>query len=115
MLSVTVTPVAGLGPLLWAVIVKVTLLPTLGVGLSTVLTTLKSVIGTGVGVTVEVLLASIGSVWAPVMVAVLAYGPLARTVATIVKVALPPFARLPIVQVGADHVVLPDGVTLTTE
>src|SRR5664279_2131941 len=60
-LSVTLTPVAALGPLLVAVIVKVTLLPTLGVRLSTVLTTLKSVIGTGVGVTVEVLLAKIGS------------------------------------------------------
>ena len=95
--------------------VKVTLLPTFGVGLFTVLTTLKSVIGTGTGVIVEVLFPGTGSVWAPVMVAVLAYGPLARTVATIVKVALPPLAMLPIVQVGADHVVLPDGVTLTTE
>jgi hypothetical protein len=71
-LSVTLTPVAGLGPPLWAVIVKVTLLPTLGVGLLTVLTTLRSVIGTGAGVTVEVLFARTGSVWVPVMVAVLA-------------------------------------------
>src|SRR5664279_2069124 len=71
-LSVTLTPVAGLGPPLCAVIVKVTLLPTLGVRLSTVLTILRSVIGTGVGVTVEVLLARIGSVCVPVMVAVLA-------------------------------------------
>ena len=60
-LSVTMTPVAGLGPLLVAVMVKVTLLPTFGVKLSTVLTILRSVIGTGVGVTVEVLFAKEGS------------------------------------------------------
>ena len=115
MLSVTMTPVAALGPPLWAVSVKVTLLPTLGVRLSTVLTTLRSVIGTGVGVTVEVLLAGIGSVCVPVMVAVLAQGPLASTVATIVKVALDPLAIAPIVQVGEVHEVPADGVALTME
>src|SRR5664279_1734891 len=62
MLSVTLTPVASLGPPLCAAMVKVTLLPTLGVRLSTVLITERSVIGTGVGVTVEVLLPRIGSV-----------------------------------------------------
>src|SRR5664279_6432857 len=71
-LSVTLTPVAGLGPPLWAESVKVTLLRTFGVKLSTVFTTERSVIGTGVGVTVEVLLARIRSVCVPVMVAVLA-------------------------------------------
>jgi hypothetical protein len=61
MLSVTITPVAGLGPPLWAAIVKVTLLPTFGVKLSTVFTTERSVTAPGVGVTVEVLLAKDGS------------------------------------------------------
>jgi hypothetical protein len=93
------------------VIVNVTLLPTLGVGLSTVLTIERSVIGTGNGVTVEVLFDRLGSVSVPVMVAVLAYGPLARTVATIVKVALPPFAKLPIIQVGDSQVPV-EGVAL---
>ena len=41
-LSVTTTPVALLGPLLLAVMVKVTLLPRLGVALSTVLITSRS-------------------------------------------------------------------------
>ena len=95
--------------------VKVTLLPTFGVGLSTVFVIDRSVIGTGVVVTVAVLFVRSRSVCAPVMVAVLAYGPVASTVATIVNVALPPFAIAPIVQVGADQVVPADGVTLTTE
>ena len=113
-MSVTLTPVAGLGPPLWAVMVKVTLLPTFGVGLSTVLVIDRSVIGTGVVVAVAVLFARFGSLCVPVMVAVLAYGPVASTVATIVKVALPPFAIAPIVQVGDVHDPI-DGVALTIE
>ena len=94
--------------------VKVTLLPTLGDGLSTVLVIDRSVIGTGVVVAVAVLLVKSRSVCVPVMVAVLAYGPAARTVATIVKVALPPFAIAPIVQVGDSQDPI-DGVALTSE
>ena len=43
--------------------------------------------------------------------AVFAYEPLARTVATMFKVALLPLARLPIDQVDPDQ--LPEGVALT--
>ena len=70
--SATLTPVAPLGPLLLAVIVNVTLLPTFGVALLTVFVTAKSVCGTGTGVLVAVLLSSVGSVSLPLMVAVLA-------------------------------------------
>ena len=110
--SFTVTPVALLGPALLAVIVKVTLLPTFGVGLLTVLLTAKFVCGTGTGVDVEVLLPGVGSTSVPEIVAVLAYGPEAFTVATIVKVALAPLAKFPILQFGALHVPV-DGVALT--
>ena len=95
-------------------IVKVTLLPTFGVGLFTVLVIDRSVIGTGVVVTVAVLFVKSRSVCVPVIVAVLEYGPLASTVATIVKVALAPLAIAPIVQVGDNHVPV-DGVALTME
>ena len=60
--SFTDTPVALLGPLLVAVKVKVTLLPTFGVELFTVLTIAKSACGTGAGVTVLELLAEAVSV-----------------------------------------------------
>ena len=92
--------------------VKVTLEPTVGVGLLTVFTTERFVCATGTGVTVLVLLAGVGSVSTPVIVAVLAYGPAAFTVATIVKVALAPLAKAPIVQFGAVQVPV-DGVALT--
>ena len=70
-LSVTLTPVAALGPLFLAVIVNVILLPTYGAGLFTVFMMDRSVIGTGVGVLVEVLFPGSGSCSLPVMVAVL--------------------------------------------
>ena len=70
-LSVTLTPVAMLGPLLVAVIVKVMLLPTKGVPLFTVFMMDRSVTGTGVGMLVEVLFPGSGSCSLPVMVAVL--------------------------------------------
>ena len=92
--------------------VKVTLEPTFGVGLLTVLTTPRLVWATGDGVTVEVLLPGVGSISVPEIVAVLAYGPEAFTVATMVKVALAPLARLPILQFGAVQVPV-DGVALT--
>jgi hypothetical protein len=50
--SETETPAAVLGPL-FAVSVKVTLLPTFGVGLSTALTMLTLACGTGTGVLVD--------------------------------------------------------------
>ncbi|MNR05345.1 hypothetical protein D3C85_1213700 [compost metagenome] len=85
----------SLRPLLVATSVKTTLLPTAGVGLSTVLTIERSVVGVGTGVTVEVLLATAGSFSVPLIVAVLAYGPAALTVAVMVKVAVAVFASAP--------------------
>ncbi len=51
---------------------KTTLVPTVGLGISTALTTAKSVLVTGVGVTVDVLFPGVGSLSFPVIVAVLA-------------------------------------------
>ena len=110
--SLTDTPVAALGPLLVAVMVKVTLLPTLGVALLTVFVTARSAAAVGTGVDVLLLLPGLGSVWFPLMVAVFAYVPLDFTVATIVMVAEAPLARLPMVQFGAAHVP-EEGVALT--
>jgi len=110
--SVITTPVALLGPALLAVIVKVTLLPTAGVLLLAVFITDKSANEPTVGETEEVLLVETGSVWLPVMVAVLVYGPVALTVAVILNVAVAPLAKLPIVQFGALHVPK-EGVALT--
>ncbi|MNR05344.1 hypothetical protein D3C85_1213690 [compost metagenome] len=89
-------PVPSLGPLLVAMSVNTTLLPTGGVALSTVLTTERSVVAVGTGVTVEVLFAAAGSLSVPVMVAVLAYGPVAFTVAVMVSVEVMVLARAPI-------------------
>ncbi len=58
------------------------------------------------------LLPGVGSFWSPVMAAVLAYDPVALTVATTVKVALAPFAMLPMVQLGALQEPV-EGVALT--
>ncbi|MNR38703.1 hypothetical protein D3C85_1568280 [compost metagenome] len=63
---------AVLGPKLVAVMVKVTLVPTVGVGLLTVFVIAKSEEATGTGVLVAVLFAVFGSDWFPVIVAVLA-------------------------------------------
>ena len=72
--SVTDTVVAALGPALFAVSVKMTLLPTFGVALLTVfiMPTLACAAVTGTGVLVEVLLPGVGSVSVAVIVAVLA-------------------------------------------
>jgi hypothetical protein len=71
-ISFTVTPVALLGPALEAVMVKVTLLPTFGVGLLTVFVIPRFVRATGTGVEVEELFPGTGSVCVPEIVAVLA-------------------------------------------
>ena len=71
-LSTTLTPVAANGPLLVAVMVKVTLLPITGVALFTTLLMDKSVAATGTGVFVLELLFVLGSYCVPVIVAVLA-------------------------------------------
>ena len=70
-LSITLTPVAKLGPLFVAVIVKVMLLPIKGVALFTVFMIDRSVTGTGIVILVEVLFPGSGSCSLPVMVAVL--------------------------------------------
>ena len=108
----TDTPVAALGPLLVAVMVNVTLVPTFGVGLFTVFTMARSAVGVGPGETVLVLLPGMGSGSLPDMTAVLTYEPVAFTVAIMVKVALLPLARFPIVQLGAVQVPV-EGVALT--
>ncbi len=81
--SFTVTPVAALGPRLVAVMRKVMALPTGGFGLLTVFTTPRSASGTGMVVSVSVLLTGSGSFCAPEATAVFAYGPVAFTVAVI--------------------------------
>ena len=83
---------------MFATILKITLLPTFGVALFTVLTTLTLDCATGVGVLLEVLLPGVGSASLAVMLAVLAYTPVALTVAVTVKVCDAPLAKLPIVQ-----------------
>ena len=69
-ISETLTPVAGLGPPLVAVIVKVILLPIIGVLLLAIFVTPKSACGTGTGVTVDVLFVGTVSVSLTVIVAV---------------------------------------------
>ena len=76
-------------------IVKVTFEPTTGVGLLTALVTERSAEPVGTGVSVSVSSLGSGSGVPEVTVAVLAYGPLAFTLATIVSVAFAPLARLP--------------------
>ena len=67
----TVTPVAEPGPALLAVKVKITLLPTVGVALFTVLAMLTLACGTGTGVLVDVLFPGVGSASLAAIVAVL--------------------------------------------
>ena len=100
-ISFTFTLVAALGPLLVAVIVKVTLVPSVGVSLLTVLVTLRSAAADGPGVTLLVLFPVLGSLVVVVMVAVLVYEPLAFTLASIVRVFVSPLFKVPIVQLGA--------------
>ncbi len=69
--SFTTTPVALLGPLLVAVTVKVTVLPTSGVAMSTTFSTFRSAISPTSGETVEILSDKTRSSSVPVMVAVL--------------------------------------------
>ena len=96
--SVTCTPVALLGPLLVAVTVKVTLVPRLGVGLSTILVMAMSA-ACPVTVAEAVLLPATGSGWSSaVLVAVLVTAVVPVTVATIESVALAPLARAPMFQ-----------------
>lgn len=61
-----------------------------------------------------VLLARFGSFTSPVIVVVLSYTPVARTVATITNVSDAPFKKFPIVHVG-DTQLPTDGVALTIE
>src|SRR5450759_929006 len=97
-LSLTTTPVASLGPLLVAVIVKVTLAPTFGVVLSTPLVMAMSA-ATGLMLALAVLLPATGSVCnSAVLVAVLVVGDVVFTLATMERVLLAPLARVPTVQ-----------------
>ena len=77
------------------VTVNVTLLPTFGVALLTTLFTDMSACATGTGVFVLLLLPGVGSFVVVLTVAVLAYVPLASTVATIWILALAPLASVP--------------------
>ena len=63
-----------------------------------VLVTAKSFLATGVMVTFAELFAEVGSTCPPDIVAVFRYGPVTPTVAVIVKVAVPAFAKAPIAQ-----------------
>src|ERR1700694_6033187 len=103
--SVTTTPVALLGPLLVAVIVKVTLVFRFGLVLSTLLVMAMSA-ATGVMVALALLLPAAGSGWfSAVLVAVFVVAALVFTVTVIPSVALAPLARAPMVQVPATYVV----------
>src|SRR4029077_2416455 len=96
--SVTWSPVAPLGPWLLAVMVKVTSLPTFGVGLSTVLVMPMSA-ASPVTVALAVLLPLTGSTWpSAVLVAVFVIADVPVAVAVIDRVALDPLARAPMVQ-----------------
>ena len=72
LVSVKFAPVTSLGPLLVTTIVYVVVVPGVYCVVPSVLVMVRSATGTGTGVLVEVLLPGIGSVCAPVMVAVLA-------------------------------------------
>src|ERR1700692_174141 len=100
--SLTTTPVAVLGPLLVALIVKVTLLFRLGTLLSTVFVTAMSA-ATGVIVTLAESSAGVLSdSFSAVLVAVFVVGDVVLTIAVIPKVALalgasPPTVQSPVV------------------
>ena len=98
--SVTTTPVALLGPLLVAVMVKVTLVFRFGVELSTVLVMAMSA-DTGVMVAQAEVVAGdrVRLVFSAVLVAVLVVGAVVLTVAVMARVALAPLARAPMFQI----------------
>src|SRR5262249_61297128 len=94
--SVTVTPLASLGPLLMAVTRKVTVWPTDGVGLSTVFWRARSAEGAAFSGAAAVSLLVFGSgSLAAVLVAMLVITPGCVTCAVMVSVALAPFWRAP--------------------
>src|ERR1700687_4780919 len=104
-MSVTFTPVAFTGPLLWAVIVNVTLLFRFGVALSTVFVMAMSA-ACPVTITDALLLPATGSGCVSAdLLAVFVSAEVLVSVATMVSVALPPLARAPMVQVPATYVV----------
>ena len=95
--SVTCTPVAGSGPALVTVTVKVIWSPTLGVALLTVFDTARSAC-CGVSVALAVLLAVFGSNWSAwLMVAVLVNATGLTTLAPIVSTDWAPSASVPTV------------------
>ncbi len=96
--SVTWAPVAGSGPLLPRETVKVTVSPTLGVGLSTVLASARSAC-CGVRVAVAVLLEVLGSNWSAwLIVAVFVRALGLVTVARIASVTGDPTPTVPTLQ-----------------
>ena len=95
--SATATACAALGPVLVTVTVKVTLAPTAGVALSTTFVTARSASFASTIADAE-LFAGVGSYVDEVAVAVLVTAVCEVTVATIVSVALAPFARFPTAQ-----------------
>ena len=96
--SVTTTPVAGLGPLLATVTVNVTLSPTDGAGLSTVVFTPTSALAAPFTIAAAELLLSTGSGWSRATTSArLVMAPATVTVAASVSVADCPFSRVPIV------------------
>jgi hypothetical protein len=96
--SATLTFVAGSGPRLVRVTVKVTVSPTLGVGLFTIFVTARSA-APGVTVALAVLLAVFGSNWSAwLTVAVLVWAVGLATRAAKVKVGAAERATVPTVQ-----------------
>ena len=97
--SVTWTLVASFGPLLLSVTVYVTVSPTFGVGLLTVLASARSAC-CGVTTALAVLFAALGSNWSAwLIVAVFVDGFGLATVATMTSVWAVERSRFPIVQV----------------
>ena len=95
--SVTVTPCDASGPLLVRVIVNVTLAPTSGVALLTVLTTARLASGTSTSADAT-LFAGTGSYRSDVAEAVLVTSVWVVTLATMASVAVAPLASVPTVQ-----------------
>ena len=95
--SDTTTPVAASGPLLATVTVNVTLVPTEGLGLSTVFVTARSAAGASTDALAESS-AELGSWVAVVAVAVLVIGAVPATCAWTDSVADAPLASVPTVQ-----------------
>src|ERR1700687_1238835 len=104
-MSVTFTPGAFTGPVLWAVMVNVTLLFKFGVALSTVFVMAMSA-ACPVTITDALLLPATGSGCVSAdLLAVFVSAEVLVSVATMVSVALAPLARAPMVQVPATYVV----------